>query len=318
MALHPVIRTMLDATQASGWKGVHSVPVEAARKFMSDRFVFLGKGPEVGKISECAIATRGGTRRGRLYLPRGAAKALIVYLHGGGWVVGNIDDYDILGRFLADRTGCAVLLASYRLAPEHPFPAAVEDCYDALLWADAEMARLVGKRLPLIVAGDSAGGNLSAVTARLARDAGQPKLALQILIYPATDADLDTPSYRAYAEGFGLGRADCAWFYSHYLQGQRRDNPLVAPLRALDLKGVAPAFIMTAEYDVLRDEGEAYARRLAAAGVAVSLRRYQGVTHGFICMPNLLDVAERGQQDISRAIAATLEGKGNAGAVPLH
>jgi acetyl esterase len=317
MALHPVIETMLAAVKASGWKGVHAVSVKEARKFLTDRFAFLGNGPEVGGISECEIATRGGMRRGRLYRPRGKAKALIVYFHGGGWVIGSIDDYESMGRFLADRTGCAVLLASYRLAPEHPFPAAVEDCYDALVWADAEMERLVGARVALIVAGDSAGGNLSAVSARLARDAGKPKLALQILIYPTADVDLDTPTYREYAQGFGLSRADCDWFYNHYLQGQRRDNPLVAPLRTLELKGAAPAFVVTAEYDVLRDEGEAYARRLAAAGVPVTLRRYQGVTHGFINMANVLDVAERGLQDISRAIAATLEGKRNGGA-PLR
>jgi len=308
---------MLDAMQASGFPGVHAGTVEAARAFMAGRTAMLGAGPEVGKITDCEIATRAGKRRGMLYVPRGAAKALITFFHGGGWVIGNIDETDIMARFLVDRTGCAVLLASYRLAPEHPFPAAIEDAYDALLWADASMERLAGARIPLIVAGDSAGGNLATVAARLARDAGKPRLALQILLYPVTDCDLDTASYRAYGRGFVLSRADMDWFFNHYLQGQKRDNPLVSPLRAQDLKGLAPALVITAENDVLRDEAEAYARRLHAAGVPVQLRRYAGVTHGFMRMANLLDVAERGLRDISHFIAAALEGKRDGGA-QLH
>jgi acetyl esterase len=312
MPVHPTIQIMLDAMKASGWPGMAAGTPAEARAFMNSRTALLGDGPEVGRVADCTIATRAQKRHGRIFLPKVPAHSLIVFFHGGGWVVGGIEDSDVMARFLVDRTGSAVLLASYRLAPEHAFPAAVEDCFDALRWADANVVSLVGAKVPLIVAGDSAGGNLATVSAVLARDAGGPALALQILLYPVTDSDLDTPSYRAFGQGYVLSRADMDWFFNQYLQGARRDDPRVAPLRAQRLAGLPPALVVTAEYDVLRDEGEAYARRLAGAGIRVSLRRYAGVTHGFLRMANALDVARRGFDDIARAVAAAI-GRGRDG-----
>jgi acetyl esterase len=237
-------------------------------------------------------------------MPKAAPKALIVFYHGGGWVIGGIDETDLIARFLVDKTGAAVILIDYRLAPEHPFPAPIDDSYDALVWCAKEAERL---KVPVVVAGDSAGGNLATVCAALARDRNGPKIALQILMYPVCDCDMDTPSYRAFGAGLVLTAADMGWFYDHYLQGDqaKRSDPLVSPLRALRLAGLPPALIMTAEYDVLRDEAETYGKRLAAAGVKVWIKRYQGVTHGFVRMQNLVDVARRGMDDIA-AVMATI------------
>lgn len=305
MPLHPVVQKMLDGMKASGWQGIaKTTPVEA-RAFMAQRAALFGTGPEVGSVAECEIPTRAGTIRGRVLLPKAAPTALIVFYHGGGWVIGGIDESEIIARFLADKTGAGVVLVDYRLAPEHPFPAPIDDCYDALLWSAKEAARW---QAPVVVAGDSAGGNLATVCAALARDRGGPQIALQILMYPVCDCDMETPSYRDFGSGLVLTAADMSWFYDHYLQNDRnkRADPLVSPLRARELKGLPPALIMTAEYDVLRDEAETYGKRLAAAGAKVWIRRYRGVTHGFVRMQNLLDVARTSMDDIAAVMAATI------------
>ena len=305
MPLHPVVQKMLDGMKASGWKGIAQTTPTEARQFMAARSALFGKGPEVGKVENVEIPTRGGKIRGRVLLPKAAPTALIVFYHGGGWVIGGIDESEIIARFLVDDTGAGVVLVDYRLAPEHPFPAPLDDCYDALLWSAKEAARL---KVPVVVAGDSAGGNLATLCALLARDQGGPKIALQILLYPVCDCDMETESYRAFGSGYVLTAADMGWFYDHYLQGdkQQRANPLVSPLRARELKGLPPALIMTAEYDVLRDEAETYGKRLAAAGVKVWVRRYQGVAHGFVRMQNLLDIARRSMTDIATVMATTV------------
>jgi len=305
MPLHPVVEKMLEGMRASGWKGVAYATPEEARAFMRGRATFLGEGPAPGKIEDLDIPTRAGKIRGRLLIPKAAPSALIVFFHGGGWVIGGISESDTLARFLVARTGAAVLLVDYRLAPEHPYPAPLEDCYDALVWSEGQARRLGAA---IVVAGDSAGGNLATICALLARDQGGPKIALQILIYPVCDCDMETGSYRAFGSGFVLTVPDMGWFYDQYLQGDRakRTDPLVSPLRARELKGLPPALIMTAEYDVLRDEAELYGKRLAAAGVKVWIRRYQGVTHGFLGMQNALDVARRGMDDIAAVTAKTV------------
>jgi acetyl esterase len=307
MPLDPMIQTMLAAAQASGWPGMAAVTPQEAREFMAARTALMGAGPEVGSVEEVAIATRAGTIPGRLFLPHTEPVGLVVFYHGGGWVVGSRDEYDLTARCIVDRTGCATLLADYRLAPEHRFPAAVEDCFDALLWA-AEQRRRIGRAdLPLIVAGDSAGGNLAAVCAALARDAVGPEIALQVLIYPVTDCDLTTASYQDHGEGLLLTRADMEWFFDHYVGGpERRTDPLVSPARAPSLAGLPPAFVLTAEYDVLRDEAEAFAASLRSAGVPVTVRRYEGMTHGFLRMLNLIAGARQAMDDIGREISAAL------------
>jgi acetyl esterase/lipase len=306
MPLHPVVQKMLDGMKASGWKGIAQATPDEARVFMASRTAMFGDGPEIGPIEDRDIPTRSGKIPGRLYLPKAAPRALIVFYHGGGWVIGGIPDSDIIARFLVEKTGAAVAVIDYRLAPEHPYPAPLDDCFDALLWGTQEAARL---KAPLAVAGDSAGGNLATVCALLARDNGGPAIAFQILVYPVCDCDMETGSYRAFGSGLVLTAADMSWFYDHYLQSDRtkRTNPLISPLRARSLQGLPPALIMTAEYDVLRDEAETYGKRLAAAGVKVVIRRYQGVTHGFLRMQNMLDVARRGMDDIATFMTAILD-----------
>ncbi|MEU4326020.1 alpha/beta hydrolase [Nonomuraea dietziae] len=225
----------------------------------------------------------------RVVVPGEAPRAVIVYYHGGGWVLGDIDQYDAVGRRLAARTGCAVVLVGYRKAPEHPYPHAVEDSWAALRWTAGHLEEIAGAPVPLIVAGDSAGGNLAAIMARRARDHGAPSLALQILIYPVTDCDLETASYRDPANQLMLTREGMAWFWNHYLPDlPSREDADASPLRAKDLSGLAPAVVLTAEHDVLLDEGESYAERLREAGVPVSSRRFDGQMHGFFTMIGLL------------------------------
>jgi acetyl esterase len=229
----------------------------------------------------------------RVLVPRAAPRGVVVFFHGGGWVCGSLDEVEMLGATLADRTACTVVLAQYRLAPEHPFPAAVDDAAAAVEWA-AEYAA----GLPLIVAGDSAGGNLAAVVSQ--RTDG-PAIALQILIEPVTDTDTETASYLEPANQLIVTRELMQWFFEHYAPEDRRD-PRLAPLRAASLAGVPPAVVLTAEHDVLRDEGEAYAERLRAAGVEVSHRRFAGQMHGFFGMVGVLPGSTAGIDYVVEAI----------------
>ena len=304
MPLHPFVEKMLEMMRASDWKGVAAATPDEARKFLAVRAAQSGPAPEIGKVTDCAIPTRTGPIKGRLLMPAdGKPTSLVVFYHGGGWVIGSIDECEFIARFMIQKTNCAALLVDYRLAPEHPYPAPLDDCWDGLVFAAKEAATL---NVPIVVAGDSAGGNLATVCAMLARDRGGPKIALQILIYPVCDCDMETESYREMGRGLVLTSAEMGWFYDHYLQGDKnkRADPLISPLRAMELKGLPPALIMTAEYDVLRDEAETYGKRLAAAGIKTSIKRYRGMTHGFIRLQNFVDVARTGMDDIAAAMAA--------------
>ena len=210
----------------------------------------------------------------RIFEPHGTSGLpVLIWFHGGGWVLGSVRTHDRPCRALAHRAHCRVVSVDYRLAPEHRFPAAVEDA-----WAVTEAVLAEGR--PVAVGGDSSGGNLAAVVALRARDRDLP-LRLQILIYPVTDCDFSRPSYLAYATGYGLTREGMRWFWSHYLGGQPWDHPEAAPLRAPSLSGAAPALVMVCEFDPLHDEGLAYAERLRAAGVQVEVVEQEGMIHGF-------------------------------------
>jgi acetyl esterase len=227
-----------------------------------------------------------GPLPGRFYVPLGVAVGvpmpLLVFYHGGGWVIGDLDTHDGVCRFLAARAGVAVLSIDYRLAPEHPFPAAVEDAMASFVWAAENAATLGVDPSRIAVGGDSAGGNLATVVSVLARDAGRPRPAMQLLIYPVIDSDRERPSRKLFAEGFMLTEADIDYFEPRYLPpGSNIYDPRVSVLRTPDLAGLPPVYLTTAGFDPLRDEGEVYALALREAGVSVALRRHPGLVHSF-------------------------------------
>ena len=245
----------------------------------------------VGEVVDRSIAGPGGALPLRLYAPEGATGSLplVMFFHGGGFVFGSVDGYyDHVCRVLCARARCRVISVAYRLAPEHKFPAATEDCFAALQWAVRNAAELGFDTAKVFVAGGSAGANLAAVTALRARDAGAPALRGQVLFYPITAHYTPaTASSLAFANGYYLTRADVIWFLQQYLRDQAdANNPYALPLHAHSLAGLPPALVITAEFDPLRDEGEEYAKRMRSDGAAVTLTRYDGMVHGFLAFPS--------------------------------
>ncbi len=278
----------------------HTLPVaEARRAYEAGVGAMGGPADKIESVEDQRLPRPGGELPVRIYEPAGAGSGTLVYFHGGGWVIGSLETHDRVCRRLARSAGCRVVSVDYRLAPEHPYPAALIDAWAASAWA------IHTAEGPVAVGGDSAGGNLAAVVALRARDRGFP-LALQLLLYPVTDAAMDTESYRALADGYRLTRAAMAWYWELYLAGADPADPEASPLRAPDLSGVAPAFVATAEYDPLRDEGEAYARRLQEAGVAVTARRYVGLIHGFYTLGGVLDRTAPAIDEAAAALRAAL------------
>lgn len=222
----------------------------------------------------------------RLYHPTAPApRPVLVYLHGGGWVMGDLDQVDVACRLLCRATGAVVVSVDYHLAPEHPFPIPVEEAHRVLGWAVERAEDLGGDPRRLTVAGDSSGGNLALAAAMMARDRGGPVLAAMVLVYPVCEARFDTPSYEVYARGYGLTRDDMVWFWKQYAPSVATAHPYAAPLRASDLSGLPPAVLVAAEYDVLRSEGQELERRLAEAGVPIVSREFPGLLHGFFTAP---------------------------------
>jgi len=229
----------------------------------------------------------------RIYNPgNGEVLPCLVYFHGGGWVIGDLETHDHVCRRLANLANCIVVAVDYRLAPEHPYPAPMDDCYTALKWVAHNADRLNINPTKIAVGGDSAGANLSAVMAIRSRDENGPEICHQLLMYPVTDANFDTASYQENGEGYMLTKAGMEWFWHHYI-GNDTDPTLtyVSPIRAADLSQLPAATVITAEFDPLRDEGEAYAERLKDAGNQVTAKRYDGVVHGFFTMADLLEEA---------------------------
>lgn len=301
MPLHPQSLEVLRRVEA--WGEVADLSVAEARALDERRARELGgEGPPVASVEDVAAAGLPA----RLYRPRGdESPGVLVWFHGGGWVLGSVEGSDPQARALAVASDCLVLSIDYRLAPEHPFPAAVEDCLAATAWA-AEQAASLGAA-GVAVGGDSAGGNLAAVVAHLARDRGGPRIDVQALVYPVLAHEPDTHSYRAYADGHWLTAKAMTWFWRHYLPaGQDSADPMVSPLLAARLDGLPAAVIATAEYDVLRDEAEQYAARLSAAGVPVQMRRYEGMLHGFVACAGIVDDGWRALRDTGAAVGAAL------------
>ena len=296
MTLDPQAQRVIEATARLGLPPMEQMTPAEARESMRVRTAALGPVENVAAIAEHKVPVAGDTIGLRVYSPGGPAGRPpfpgLVFFHGGGWVIGDLDTHDGLCRALANAAGRVVASVDYRLAPEHRFPTAAEDAYAATRWVADHAAALGVDPRRLAVGGDSAGGNLATVVALMARDRGGPALGLQWLVYPVVDHDFDTASYRENAEGYLLTRAAMRWFWNHYAPAPAdRARPHASPLRAPSLAGLPPALIQTAGYDPLRDEAEVYARHLRAAGVPTTLTRYPGMIHGFLRLLNHVDQA---------------------------
>ena len=311
MTLNPAIESLLALMAQAPAIDFDTATVDAARAIFDNPLAF-GEPPTVSSVKDIKITLPGRTLDARLYRPEGAGErpGLIVYFHGGGWVIGTIDTHDGPCRALANSSGAAVLSVAYRLAPEYPYPAPSDDCYAATIWAVANADDLGIDGSKIAVAGDSAGGNLAAAVAIMARDAGGPKIAHQLLIYPVTDVDFERPSYAANGGGdYYLSTAGMKWFWGHYLGGRApEDAPLAVVLRQPDLSRLPSATVITAEYDPLRDEGDAYAAKLSAAGVPVDGTCAPGMIHGFFNMFQIVPEAaqwfDRAGTNVKRAFEA--------------
>lgn len=292
MALKGDVAELLSQFEAQGLPPFDEMSVPQARDAIMAFRDLQGEAEDVAEIRGILVPGPAGNLPVRIYNPApGTSRPLVVYFHGGGWVVGNIEVVDKPCRALADASGCVVASAQYRLAPETKFPGPVEDCYAVTRWLAEHAVDLGGDPGRLVVAGDSAGGNLAAAVALMSRDRGGPEIAYQLLIYPVTAPARGTrfASYRDNADGYLLTRGGMEWFWDHYLTSPADgDNPYASPLRASDLSGLPPAMVVTAEFDPLRDEGAAYADRLREAGVKVTASRYDGVVHGFFWMGGVL------------------------------
>jgi len=260
----------------------------------------------VGNIEDRLIPGPAGEIPIRIYHPEGSGPFPIhLHYHGGGWVIGDLETHDADCREICRAAGVTVIAVDYRLAPEHPYPAAVNDCLAAALWASANAEVIGGRSGPISVGGDSAGGNLAAVVSRIARDAGAPQINFQLLLYPVTDAAMDTASYVENRDGYMLTEQSMSWFWESYCNDpERRLEPDASPLRAADLSGLPTALVMTAEFDPLRDEGEAYAKRLQEAGVTVTCERYDGLIHGFFSQARMIPAARPALDAAAKALRA--------------
>jgi acetyl esterase len=295
MALDPQARQLLEMLAALGAPPLHEQTPEAARAGMVAGYAARPPGEAVATVDNRAIPGPHGDIPVRVYAPAGdRSLPVVVYYHGGGWVIGDLDYQDVACRYIANHTPAVVVSVDYRLAPEHKFPVPFDDCYAALEWVGSNAASIGGDSSKLAVAGDSAGGNLAAAVAIKARDAGGPKLAHQLLVYPVTDLNFDTASYSENAEGYLLTRDAMKWFWEHYVNNASEGaNPLVSPLRVANAAGLAPATVITAGFDPLRDEGKAYAEKLKGAGVSVRHSNYPGMIHGFYGLAHALDEGKR-------------------------
>ena len=299
---------LLERIQRANRPGFETMsPADARLAYTAAAEVLEPPRAPLPRVEEITLPGAGGaTLAARLYAPSAHVLPVLLYLHGGGFTIGNLETHDSLCRQIARRSGAAVIALDYRLAPEHRFPTAVDDCWAAMRELAGAGDRLGLDTARLAVGGDSAGGTLAAVCALMARDAGLP-LALQVLVTPGTVAHAETPSHARFAHGFLLDAEAIAWFFDQYIDDADRDDWRFAPMNAEDVEGVAPACVVLAECDPLVDEGVAYADRLRAQGVDVALELYRGVTHDFIKMARMLPEAEHAQQAIGDALKKAFE-----------
>jgi acetyl esterase len=293
MPLSPDAERVFERLAQAGNPTVEQLGVELSRALLAQFNRSGGDGPD--------IATTDTTADGvpvRLYFPRDTVGTL-VWFHGGGWCLGSMDEHDAFCRRFAVEADSTIVSVDYRLAPEHPFPAGLDDCYAATTWAATTLPG------PIAVGGDSAGGNLAAAVALRARDEG-PSPAFQLLVYPAVDAEMSYPSTKENGEGYFLYSEDIRWFWDHYLAGHDRRDPLVSPIYVPDLAGLPPAYVVTTEYDPLRDEGEAYALLLDQAGVSTARRRWDGEMHAFFTAGDVYAASQPATEEAAAALRAAL------------
>jgi len=308
MTLDPQVKLLLDGMAAAGGAPISEMSPTDARAM----YVAMKDPLEVpiGKTEDRHIPGPDGDIPVRFYTPvagGGGAQPVLVYFHGGGWVIGDLETHDALCRTLANESGCKVMAVDYRMAPEHKCPAAVDDAYGAVQWVERHGASVGIDVNSIGVAGDSAGGNLAAVVCQLARERKGPAIRYQLLLYPVTDTDTNTGSYQSFGEGYFLEKATMEWFLDHYLGSDYdRISPLVAPLRASSLKKLPPAYVVTAGHDVLRDEGKAYADALREAGVDVEYVDYPSMIHGFFNLQGMVDASRRAVVAAAKAVGAAL------------
>ena len=312
MALDPQCKSVLDQMAAAGGPPMEQMTpqeLRADRAAKADAMAALG-GPlqEVARVEDRTIPGPAQVIPIRVYWPE-AGKNLpaLVYYHGGGWVIGNIDGSDRTCRALANASGCVIVSVDYRLAPEHKFPAAVEDADAALRYVADHAREFDIDPYRIAAGGDSAGGNLAAVACLMARDRGGPNIAFQLLVYPVVDYDDNRPSLQQFAQGYFLTRPMVDYFWGHYLDTPADGrNPHASPIKAESLAGLPPAMVITAECDPIRDQGEAYAERLREAGVPVSTKRYEGAIHVFFNLAGVVDLGKQAIQDAGAALRAAL------------
>lgn len=311
MDYDPQVRRLRAARESAGTPPLYTLTVEAARAAdLADIQANAGTPEPVGEVLDRTVPGPGGDLPVRIYRPDVAGPLpVLVYLFGGGWVLGTVDTSDALCRTLSNSVGCLTVSIGYRLAPEHPFPAAVEDCYAGVRWVAEHAGELDGDPKRIAVAGDSAGGNLAAVTALLSGRRGGPALCGQVLVYPTTDYTSDSPSMRENTDPYFFNQTSVGWYWEHYLRSPEDGyDPLASPLLAPDLTGLPPALVVTAEFDPIRDQGEEYARRLAAAGVPVEQTRYRGMVHGFFSMGGELDAGRNAVEQVAGYLRRVFEG----------
>ena len=311
MPLDPQIVNVMEQVAALGFPAAHTVSPQEARA--NAKLRARAPGPDVANVADQTIPSPDGDVPVRIYTPEGDGPfPILAWFHGGAWVVGDLESADGVARSLCVGGQCLVVSVDYRLAPETKFPGPADDCWAAMTWAVENASSLNGDASRLAVGGDSAGGNLAAAMSLMAADRGGPAIALQVLIYPVTDVDFNTVSYDVNGEGYSLTKTTMQWYWDHYLSGlEDASNPYAALLQAKSLAGQPPALVITAEYDPLRDEGEAYAKRLQDAGVAATATRYDGVIHGFFTMGAVVD---KGQQAVDEASAAIRNAFARSGA----
>ena len=307
---------------------LHTLSAEEMRLVFSEIYRSMPPGPESVSSKDITIGVEGGEIRGRVLTPKGAAQSVMVYYHGGGWVIGNIDDYDLVGRHLAEKCNAIVVMVDYRKSPEHKYPVPMQDCYAALNWVEANRKKIGADKLPLIVAGDSAGGNLATVMAQKSVAENGPKIDLQVLVYPITDGRMETASFTAEDNQLFLNAELMTHFWDQYCDPAERLNADVSPILADDVSQIAPAIILTPEFDILVDEGKAYADKLDAAGKLVAYKSFAQQMHGFFAMPDALPVGFEAMDWVAREIDghlnpaetvdAVVVGAGFSGMYQLH